>query len=545
MGEGSGECRHPSGCKASAALDGRCLRHLTGEQRRAGVDEVLSGRVVDLRGLSIDEQLWEELAEGLAEVISDRERRAPLWCAGAVFEAPAFFHGWRFAGHVNFDGAAFEREVTFCGCIFEQDASFSTTRFLLEGADDLSPEGFGDCSADFQDARFEGSLDLNGAMFADEARFYRACFQNRVDLQGVRFKQLASFQETEWVQSQRLLGPIRLEGELNLRRAAFEGDVLLEVEGGRVNFEDTRFAESLTIRARKTALVLEHLDLTRPALVSLAPDSTVNESGSPLVATAIDFSSEPEVDVLPKILSLRDSNVLGLTIAGADLRGCLFQGVRNVDRLSIEGYVPFAVVPRGRSRRRIIYEESRWRIARAEQARTPVGRMVGRRIAAAWRRCQPSEHGATDADVQPDQLARIYRGLRKSLEESKDFAGASDLYYGEMEMRLRARSTPLADRVVIALYWALSGYGLRASRSLFALAATLVLFSVLFCLFGFVEDESFLDGLLHSARTAALFPQNDGIERTQAGEAFQILLRIIGPVLVGLSALALRSRIKR
>src|SRR5690242_6644866 len=40
----------------------------------------------------------------------------------------------------------------------------------------------------------------------------------------------------------------------------------------------------------------------------------------------------------------------------------------------------------------------------------------------------------------------------------------------EMEMRRHARSTPRAERLILAAYWAVSGYGLRATRAFIALA---------------------------------------------------------------------------
>jgi hypothetical protein len=526
------------GCAAAAAAAGLCLRHLEPKLRGAAIERVLTGDSVDLRNLQIDAELWDGLADGLEGVAFDEERRATIWLSGAVFEVPAFFYGWKFCGSVNFDGARFEQGANFYGAVFERDASFSAARFVASG--DQADE-FGDTASQFQDAIFKGSLDLNSAEFENEARFYRARFADTLDLQQTSFEDQASFQEAEWQGPQRLFGPILLDGELNLRRAAFNGDLLLEVQGGSVNFEDTRFGEALTIRARRTALTLEHLDLTRPALVALAPDFRLaGDSPEP----AIDFRNDLDTDDLPKILSLRDSNVLGLTIASVDMRGCLFQGVRNVDRLSIEGYVPFPAAPRGRSRRRIVCEESAWRQARVNTARTALGRRLAARMRPSWESVRPVESGV-EADIRPDRLARIYRGLRKSLEESRDYAGASDFYYGEMEMRLRTDLTPIADRTILAVYWLLSGYGLRASRSLLALVVTLAVFSVLFQAVGFVDEMSLSSGLLHSARSVALLPQGDEIDLTEAGQAFQIVLRVIGPVLIGLTALALRSRIKR
>src|SRR5690349_3271437 len=39
-----------------------------------------------------------------------------------------------------------------------------------------------------------------------------------------------------------------------------------------------------------------------------------------------------------------------------------------------------------------------------------------------------------------------------------------------MEMRRHAATTPTGEKLILGLYWALSGYGLRAGRALTALA---------------------------------------------------------------------------
>ena len=41
----------------------------------------------------------------------------------------------------------------------------------------------------------------------------------------------------------------------------------------------------------------------------------------------------------------------------------------------------------------------------------------------------------------------------------------ADFYYGEMEMRHHAHTTPAAERAIIWLYWLISGYGLQALLS--------------------------------------------------------------------------------
>lgn len=532
-------------CDAPATHNGLCLNHVEDTERSSAIAAALSSELVDLRGLKLGADLWDELSEGLEAVAFDEPARKQIWLSESVFTVRPEFYGWRFWGALQCDNTRFEHGVNFVAVDFEGDASFAGAFF---GASD-------EASADFEASRFKAGLVLNGATFAGEARFYQSRFLKQVDFQNVTFQSLASFQETEWESAQRLFGRVFLEDEMNLRRATFFEDLLMETEGGSVDFEDARFGDSVTMRARSSKVLLEHVDLTRPALISLAPESKTDQHGSPIVPTAIDFSSTAPTESLPRVESLRNSNVLALTIASADLKGCCFQGARNLDRLSIEGQTLFADAPKWRSRRRVVAEETAWRQRRSRADDGALGRKVPWASGSVWRDAQASSAYQTEAsDVQPEQLARIYRGLRKSLEESKDFAGASDFYYGEMETRLRSRSSPWADRAIIAIYWLLSGYGLRANRSLLALAIILMIFAALFSINGFAEDQPmnsfagdqpFIEGILHSAQSAALLPQGDTIQLTRWGEAYQIALRILGPALIALTALALRARIKR
>ena len=110
--------------------------------------------------------------------------------------------------------------------------------------------------------------------------------------------------------------------------------------------------------------------------------------------------------------------------------------------------------------------------------------------------------------LQFAQIAALYRALRKSREEDKDEAGAADLYYGEMEMRRHHAGTvvhhgrvrALSDLVVLTLYWAGSGYGLRASRSLATLALTIAIASVGLRFFGFKPDPTYTRALFYSMK---------------------------------------------
>lgn len=133
--------------------------------------------------------------------------------------------------------------------------------------------------------------------------------------------------------------------------------------------------------------------------------------------------------------------------------------------------------------------------------------------------------------------------------------GCTGAYYGEMEMRRHDHGTTdsgsgsrgRATRSVLFAYWLVSGYGLRAWRSLTALAVVTALLAVAFHFVGFTrppEPPSYWTSLLFAFRSTISLTDNQ-VELTVWGSFFQALLRITGPVLLALTLLALRGRVKR
>ena len=146
------------------------------------------------------------------------------------------------------------------------------------------------------------------------------------------------------------------------------------------------------------------------------------------------------------------------------------------------------------------------------------------------------------------EIASLYRALRKGHEDNKYEPGAADFYYGEMEMRRAA--TPLGvERLVLNLYWLLSGYALRASRSLAAALGCLIGASLLFVGIGFApeasEGSSVIEALIYSARTGVGLMRDTQPALTLWGDVIQILVRIAVPVFLGLTVLSIRGRVKR
>jgi hypothetical protein len=119
-----------------------------------------------------------------------------------------------------------------------------------------------------------------------------------------------------------------------------------------------------------------------------------------------------------------------------------------------------------------------------------------------------------------------------------------------MEMRRHDRGMATnkwrgrASRMVLTAYWLVSGYGLRAWRSLAALAVVMAVFAAAFRWVGFTPPASYWKSLLFAFRSTISLT-DPSVQLTAWGGLFQALLRLTGPVLLALALLALRGRVKR
>jgi hypothetical protein len=148
----------------------------------------------------------------------------------------------------------------------------------------------------------------------------------------------------------------------------------------------------------------------------------------------------------------------------------------------------------------------------------------------------------------PGAISDLYRALRKGLEDSHDAPGAADFYYGEMEMRRHDPDTSQGERTLLFAYWLVSGYGLRTTRALMSLAATIVVFAWAFRDWGFARTPTWSRALLFTSEsTTSLFRPvvARGNVLTQDGEILSLVLRLLGPLFLGFAVLSLRGRVKR
>ncbi|MER5599889.1 hypothetical protein [Streptomyces sp. NPDC002265] len=195
-----------------------------------------------------------------------------------------------------------------------------------------------------------------------------------------------------------------------------------------------------------------------------------------------------------------------------------------------------------------------------------------------WRPRPHHTDGARTPD--PEDVAALYRQLRKAFEDGKNEPGAADFYYGECEMRRHdPTGTTRGERRLLWGYWLLSGYGLRASRAFTWLLAAMSLTVLLLMGVGLPthDPDPATTGTLHGSKIAlntstpdpALrggWPQrmtfaraekatrvainsvvfrSSGQNLTTAGTYIEMISRLLEPTLLALGVLAIRGRIKR
>jgi uncharacterized protein YjbI with pentapeptide repeats len=410
------------------------------------------------------------------------------------------------------------RGADFGGATFKDDADFFQATFK-------SP-------ARFSEATFEADADFSSAAFEDHAYFSEATFKHNTVFSKAKFKAGAYFFQATFKGHAPVLGPMVVKGTLSLDEAQFATPARIEADAITLSCRRGRFLGGVWFILGRSFVVLDESDLSAASL---------------LTGLSAPVDGSMTVPEQPKLLSLQRANVAGLTLGNVNLADCRFAGAHNLDKLRLAADVDFGLSPvmARWERRQVIAEESAWRAER------------GRRhwIAPAWPdRTMPGDRPKA---LSPGVIAGLYRALRKAREDAKDEPGAADFYYGEMEMRRHDHgaadttsgggSRGLVARSVLFAYWLVSGYGLRAWRSLTALAVVTALFALAFERWGFLtplEPDSYWTSLLFAFRSTISLADAQ-VKLTAWGSFFQALLRLTGPVLLGLTLLALRGRVKR
>ncbi|MFF8402187.1 pentapeptide repeat-containing protein [Streptomyces sp. NPDC015684] len=456
------------------------------------------------------------------------------WFGGATFTRDAHFGGVLFASGAKFSGATFTRRAQFNTATFARDAWFGGSNFT-------------------RDAQF------NRVTFSRDAYFGGAIFMGGVQFNGARFEAATR------------LGPLVCKEALVLDGAVFEVPVTVEAAARVVTCGRTRWASAATLRLRYSELNLRDAVLEYPLAVTARAEAFLSPSGSWLPETLLS-DRDPGV----RLTVVDGVDAAHLVLHDVDLSICRFAGAIHLDQLRVDGWCTFATTPTGiRSRqllprwwsqRSTLVEEHHWRAQR--------GRSVLRR---GWT-AAPEDTPV----LKPASLAALYRQLRKSLEDGKNEPDAADFYYGEMEMRRHDVTRPQSERALLAGYWALSGYGLRATRALAWLLGAMAITLLALLLWGLPAQEptqsttgrqvavgqriSLTTDTPAPANPVGTWAERITAERSEkalrvvvnsvifrsadqhltvVGTYIEMASRLAEPILLGLALLAIRSRVKR
>ncbi|MCX5443768.1 MULTISPECIES: pentapeptide repeat-containing protein [unclassified Streptomyces] len=496
------------------------------------------------------------------------------WFDLATFEDDAWFESTTFEGEAAFDSATFKGRAWFGAATFKDRAGFGAAAFEdlagFESASFKRRAGFESASfkrrAEFESASFECGAWFRSATFEGRAGFGTATFEGSARFESATFEGDAWFGAATF-KSPVDLGPFVCAGRVSLVGAVFGGPMTLSCVARRVECRRTRWMSTAELRLRYTTVDFSHAVFEYPLTIAAEAAPFVLSDGRPVTEQAL--AGAPDATV--RIVSLRGVDAAHLVLADVDLSGCLFTGTVHLDQIRLEGACTFDTVPpamhwRGWrpirfTQRRTLAEEHHWRASQA-------GAVPGWNVAV---------FGA--GRVGPLQLAPVYRALRKALEDGKHEPGAADFYYGEMEMRRHADDIPRSERGLLTAYWALSGYGMRASRALAWLGAAMLVTIVLLMGLGLPKDtpKQAATGTVPAGGGKVTFeideadPQNPTGERltgerfdkalnvtlnsvvfrsadqdlTTSGTYIEMASRVTEPILLGLAVLAVRNRVKR
>ncbi|MEU9718159.1 pentapeptide repeat-containing protein [Streptomyces sp. NPDC047976] len=592
-----------------------CLAHLPDAERAAHLAGLRPGAGLDHRGTHFTEALLAELLTALTEPSTPgpaigRARFEEAVFHGAVrfdlvrIDGDAVFDGAEIAGDVSFDRAGIGGRALFRQVRIGGDACFGRMtvrrRAVFEGTEAGGSASFERMRVDGRavfdglrtgrDASFKG-MEVGGFLSLDQARiggdghFDRARISGVTTLRGLTAGGRVSFPGAAFEGAARL-GPLVCAGTLDLSEAVFGSAMTLEAAAAAVRCRRTRWTSTAALRLRYAAVDLGDAVVESPLSITararpFAVDGGEPDGGGLLAGTSAGTLAETALlsdgagrrpDAGVRIMSLRGVDAAHLVLTGVDLTDCLFAGTVHLDQLRLEGKYTFAAAPAGLRRRgirparwtprRTLAEEHHWRASRG-------------RAADGW---TPAPAG--EEVQEPTALAPVYRQLRKAFEDGRHEPGAADFYYGEMEMRRHADDIPRAERSLLTAYWALSGYGQRASRALGWLLAAMTVTVLAMMLWGLPQNDPKPrttgtvagrsitmttdvpgpvnpDGPYRARLTADRFEKSlrvvvnsvvfrsSGQNLTTAGTYTEMASRLTEPALLGLAVLAVRSRLKR
>ena len=339
------------------------------------------------------------------------------------------------------------------------------------------------------------------------------------------------------------LTSVRFLNGLNLQNVSVQGlldisvpagadcsfDAVLHVE--TLNISSSQFSETRCDVSVEQIATFHRCNFTEGGFVKIDGgqiEFVSCDAAKPLLVTAGNSEKSKSVSMR----SLRQTKVNSFILSNISLMCVPLLEAVGVDELRLEGRAPFREEwRRGRTRRQIIHDETLIRSS-TSSPNSKLARVIPFRL----------RHGAMP---NANQVAAAYRGLRVGREAAGDAPGSADFYYGEMEMRRLAVNAWSFEYFLLTLYWLVSGYALRAWRTLASLFLVVLISAVLYSDFGVPihAHRSITNSVLLITQSSLAL--ESAPPSSAAGQFVIIACRILLPGLLALTLLAVRGRVKR
>ena len=484
-----------------------------------------------------------------------------LKCAGARFVAPLELSDLTIFA-ADFKTAKFPHGIRLQRVKFKERACFDDAEgsdFWLESAhfaDSASFRGLKSANLKIEDASFERYASFDRAIlgfgnfrdvtFGAEARFRKVTSRGNLTFRSVCFAGPASFQNGVirdlGFPGCEFEGPfqssgLEVERTFSLVGSSFADTRLLELRAGNeVVLREASFAQTVVLVAATPSLQGVSACFERGADILLEPGSEATFTRSALFGPSLISTRPSENGAAAKVVSLDRARVERLILEDLDLSECSLARLHRLDDVLISGRGQLALAPaviEGSYRREVLADEA---LRRANGSR------MLQWVPISWRAPVVLE-GQEKLGTQA--ISDTYRALRKAREDSHDFPGAADFYYGEMEMRREGAGT-WVERLILTLYWLVSGYGMRAGRTVLTFVVAVLLLAAGFQTIGLQNPPSFTHTLGWTLSISiSLTKPVEKVDLSTAGIYLNVVTRILGPALLALAVLALRSRVRR
>jgi uncharacterized protein YjbI with pentapeptide repeats len=396
------------------------------------------------------------------------------------------------AGEVShqliFDGAVFLKGLSLAGTIFREEVRFRRAHFC------------------------DGTVELRSAQFEKGTDWHKARVLVDLNCQDVQFKSFTDFNKAKF------------RGATTFARAIFDGHAMFDrcTIAKPINFSLARFPVEVSFLdavferdadATFIGCTFGFANLTGTVFKGPVNFGTTIWNGPVRFAAA---PATPLFGVESGFVEASFNSSQPMRFVGVDLRRCYWQGA-NVKSVEFVG---------------VMWPRVRGRIAVADEA-------MGR-------------------EVPAHELEALYRELKQNYEQRRDYATGGDFHVAEKDMRLANPRTPWHMRALLRLYRAVSLYGedyrragawtlgLWVAVSIAALWMGLEMRRVEMWFPVSWETRTWGWAFLHGLR--AIFRLSDGDHFRSvapAGESLVAIAGILGPLFLGLFALALRQRLKR